>query len=500
MVVLVNITEVRNEEGHKTLEAAYGLLQKYRRAMVVRPTGFGKSHMLAYLSRRYDKSLYVYPLDIIKIDMSRSYKDVLNNTTFLSYRALLEMHKRGELKEFLLQNKFGIIMFDEVHMIGATGFRETYETFNWAIKNIGTHIIGVTATPDRMDEYDYQTELFKNKRVYEYTIHDCVQRGIMLEPYYVRSSFDVEADKDRYRKAANKLRAIMKSDKLEEFIRQKDIEVANLLNASQVIEKHIRKVYNNEVTYLKFIVFFSNIKNLHETKMDVANWFHDAFPSMEINTLTVSSESEYRQNLKKLDELQPRDNTIDLVLCVDMLNMGYHVDSVSGVVLIRGTQSDRIYKQQVGRCLSVKAKRRPIIFDFVNNYRCAPFFLNKEGNGTGQGHGVNAYGSRGSEDLQALDLIIEDNVGNYAEIMERLASWSRSYIEDLVVYLYRDRHMPIYVIAEKTNQKRDIVKKILRKHGIQLEDEAHLKNVVNSPKLLYYANRGRGKSSVDIEE
>ena len=473
--------EERNREGHKTLESAYSLMQKYGRAMVVRPTGFGKSHILAYLTKRYEKALYIYPLDIIRISMSENYSGVLNNTTFLSYRAIYEMYKRKELRKFLDSNKFGLIMFDEVHMAGSEGFRETIKDFDWAVRKLGTHLIGVTATPDRMDSFDYQSELFRNKRVYEYTLHDCIQNNIMLEPYYVRSSFDVDIDKDKYRQLVLKLKKTVKSDQLDRLIRQKDIEVANLLNASQVINKHVCKVHGEKPEYLKFIVFFSNISNLHETKADVVNWFSDAFPEMSINYIIISSEPEYKNNLNRLAELKPTKGVIDLVFCVDMLNMGYHVDSISGVVLIRGTKSDRIYKQQIGRCLSVKATKRPIIFDFVNNYKCGAFYTEHN---TADKNG--AYvANRNTDSLTALDLIIEDNLEGYANIMERLSSYGRSYIEEMIVYFYVDRQMPLYLVVEKTKQKREDVKRVLRKYGIELEDESHMRNVVNNKRLLH---------------
>lgn len=491
----------REKAGHDTLEDAYKMLQKHKRVVVVRPTGFGKSHMLAYLSKRYEKSLYVYPLDIIKIDMQRKYKDVLHNVEFMSYRALLEKFKekdkRGNsmLKAYLKEQKFGLIMFDEVHTVGSKGFRETYKDFEYARERLGTHLIGVTATPDREDEFNYEEKLFGKWRVRDFTLHDCITKGIMLPPYYVRSSFNAEVDKEKYKKAVREVRKTLGEDKLKTILKQREIEIANLLNADEVIRKHVCKVHG-EPDYLKFIVFFSNIHNMHETKNDVANWFKEAFPKMTVEHLIVSSEDVYRDNLEKLGGLEPRSGVIDLIFCIDMLNMGYHVDSVSGVVLIRSTQSERVYKQQIGRCLSVKAKKNPIIFDFVDNYKYGAFKEEKRAKKN------LAYASdRNRENsglysdvLDVRDLIIDDMVEGYAEIMERLSSASVDYTDRLVKYLYTDRKMPLYIIEDRTGIKREDIKRILAKYNIQLEDESNLKSVTNNQKRLHIPKKYEKKT------
>ena len=48
--------------------------------------------------------------------------------------------------------------------------------------------------------------------------------------------------------------------------------------------------------------------------------------------------------------------------------MGYHVDNITGIVMWRGTGSDAVYNQQVGRCMSVMTKEVAIIFDFIGNW------------------------------------------------------------------------------------------------------------------------------------
>lgn len=485
----IQVQDLRSAEVEKTLEEAHKLMLKHKRCLVVRPTGFGKSYMLAKLSHRFEKTLYVYPTEIIKISMQEDYKDLLHETYFASYRALLEKYKRGELLDYLIQNNFKAIMFDEVHQIGASNFRNTYEDIETVIRAYGVCIIGASATPDRMDSFDYQTDLFHNIEVYEYTLHDCIVNGLMLKPHYVHSQFDVEKDKSAFDIAVAKLRKAYRGDmaEFESFVSQKQIEIANILNASKVIKKHIKSIYGDP-SYLKFIVFFSSIQNLNDTYKDVTDWFSDAFPDLSVNTLIVTSESDKRSNVELVDTLKYQEGRIDLIMCVDMLNMGYHVDTITGIVMIRGTSSDIVYRQQIGRCMNVRAKYPSIIFDFVNNYKKLPYFVdgkNKEGSGRA------AYKESAAPDIGIQDLVMEDNVASYIDLMKRIARIHIKIREKEIIWLYKSRNMPMYFIAERLGMKKSEIQDILTNNKVALQDESYLNLYCKIDKRRLYIARGK---------
>ena len=50
-----------------------------------------------------------------------------------------------------------------------------------------------------------------------------------------------------------------------------------------------------------------------------------------------------------------------------MLDMGYHVSSLTGIIMYRGTYSGTIYNQQLGRALSTGDLTPKIVFDIVDN-------------------------------------------------------------------------------------------------------------------------------------
>ena len=73
---------------------------------------------------------------------------------------------------------------------------------------------------------------------------------------------------------------------------------------------------------------------------------------------------------KVIDAFQ-NDNSkgVKLLFAVDMLNEGLHINGLDGVVMLRDTNSNIIFLQQLGRALSVSDDRttQPWVFDFVNN-------------------------------------------------------------------------------------------------------------------------------------
>jgi hypothetical protein len=65
---------------------------------------------------------------------------------------------------------------------------------------------------------------------------------------------------------------------------------------------------------------------------------------------------------------QDTSDHLKLLVCIDMLNEGVHVEDISGVILFRPTVSPILYKQQIGRALSANRRKDPVILDIVNNF------------------------------------------------------------------------------------------------------------------------------------
>lgn len=361
-------------------------LNMYGRCALVRCTGFGKTWILSDITRQYKNVLYLYPSEVIKNTVVGVLEQVIGNKRvatvqvegtevyqniqFMTYMKLIRLNQ-SELKAF---KDFDLIIFDECHRIGADRTSNSVRSLLRICKD--SKFIGATATPERVDAFDVVGEFFNNIVTYEYTLHDAFQDGIIQKPYYAYMTYDIETDlKEAALIAGQDINNIM----VKQVLKGKLIEISNIYNMENNIKNAInewalrihkgnKRKASNEMSYMKFIVFFNGLTQLDNKQFDVISWFSKAFPKHIVNTLTISSRNRVEsENVNRLDELVYRENTIDLILCVDMLNMGYHVNDITGVVMYRGTSSSIVYIQQLGRALSTGSNRPCIVIDVVDN-------------------------------------------------------------------------------------------------------------------------------------
>lgn len=83
--------------------------------------------------------------------------------------------------------------------------------------------------------------------------------------------------------------------------------------------------------------------------------------------MVTSETDESIENAKKIKHLGTPEYVIDLILTCNMLNLGYHVDNLTGICMFRSTQSGIVFAQQLGRILSSGSTKPGICIDIVDN-------------------------------------------------------------------------------------------------------------------------------------
>lgn len=346
----------------RTLEDVKLKLKKYGKVCCVRPTGFGKTVMASVLIADYKRVLFVYPLEVIHDVVVTRYADSVEHVEFMTYMKLARMTD-DEIKKL---PQYDLIIFDECHRMGGD---ETAISVRVLLKYQKSHLLGLTATPERMDLFDVVCTFFDDVTVFRYTLHDAFQDEVLMRPYYCYCSYDIASD---FKKA----RGSVKGDKVEieeqlTALKQSYIQACRLFKMDKIIGRVCREHTNTN--YMRFIVFFSNVEHLESKCDDVKDWFQKAFKKHNIQELRVTSDDDYGKNIAELSKLDKRDKGIDLVYSIDMINMGYHVEDLTGIVMYRGTQSGTVFYQQLGRVLSSAIDPntgkpvRGIVFDVVDN-------------------------------------------------------------------------------------------------------------------------------------
>lgn len=363
----------------QTFLEANELLDAYGKACIIRPTGFGKTGILTKFIKEYTQGmrgfdnsvLYLYPTSVIAktvcdfyYGFSQDALDYIPNVRFMSFMKLVKLSSF----DMASLSKVKLIIADECHKLG--GGKTAEAIFDLMERFPEAKFLGATATPIRMDGFDVVDTFYDNRVVSPYSLHDAFSDGILQKPYYCYCSYAIESDieeaKNNMLKEAKGL-----SNKEKETLAIKTnarlIEISNLSRMENVIRNTCDN-YAKDTSYMKGIFFFSSYKHMGSKMNDVIGWFKKAYPSHKINVIPISGENtEYYENRHKLHKLKKRLNTIDLILCVDMLNMGYHVNDLTFIGMFRGTASLTIYAQQLGRALSSGSSVPGIVFDLVDN-------------------------------------------------------------------------------------------------------------------------------------
>ncbi len=310
------------------------------------------------------------------------------------------------------------IMLDEAHRIGAEKWGEDVEKL--LNRNEEAKILAITATSQRSDAQRQEMMsriakmVYGNKRVLpddymakEIFVLDAMRDGIVTSPDVV--DFDSalafsDQYKDiegRYKKAngtdKEKLGKILdEMDKIIGFsprsMTKKELNAKREENIANVFSKNIK---NPNGKYIAFIPrniakdgtekpitkeYFK--KQADEIRKQFKNVKDENGNPVKVSISFVTSDTEVQtqeensQVLKDFEDASSTNGGIKIVLSINKLNEGVHVDGIDGCIMYRsiGENSSTLYLQQSGRCISSMDPNKPLdkqaktqIFDVAGN-------------------------------------------------------------------------------------------------------------------------------------
>ena len=323
----------------------------WKKGIVVLPTGTGKTYLSAFdtLKTKGRILFIVHRLDILnqsKTAFEKVYpkeklglltgdiKEYLKDSKIL-FSSKDSLKNASNLKTFK-RNEFDYIIVDEVHHGQAPIYKTIIEYFNPTF-----FMLGLTATPDRMDRKDI-FELFDYNKVFEYSLVEAIENGFLVPFNYYGLKDNIDYSNIRYK--GMKYNA-------QDLDRHLIIEDRN----KQILEEYLKKGQGN-----KAIGFCCSIK--HAEKMSRFFNLH-GIPSVAITSL-----SEQRTELT--DKF--KNNEVAVAFTVDIFNEGVDFPNVQVLMFLRPTESKTIFMQQLGRGLRLcGGKSNVVVLDFISNYKKA---------------------------------------------------------------------------------------------------------------------------------
>lgn len=341
-----------------TYENIVRIFENDNKCAAVQPTGSGKSFLIFKLAQdNFDKTVVVFePNKQIIGRVTEQMKEYgIDNIQFYTYQKLNSQHKRDEITI----DNVDYICLDELHRIKAKQWGQAVDAIRDKFPN--AKVLGLTATPERMDGQNI-VDYFGAELACNITLGDAIVNKILPCPTYISALYTFDEEVQRVYDKINESR---NSDEEKEEMRA-ELETArkqleNALGVPKILEKHIPNKNG------KYIVFCQNVEHLNTMQSVIEDWFISA--GFEIHTYSVHSKNPNRKTEYKAFQTDNSD-CIKLCLCIDMFNEGVHLKGITGVILLRPTQSSIIYFQQIGRAISASDENIPIIFDLVNNGNC----------------------------------------------------------------------------------------------------------------------------------
>lgn len=352
-----------NEESYKKIVEV--LASGTRKLAISHATGTGKSYLICKLFEDYseEKKLVLVPSTYIRDQLQDLFvKYDVANADIILYQKLIKL----EDKEINAMD-YKVIALDEFH-------HDTSKVWGEKVKIlIESHtdsiIFGTTATPIRSDGVNALDELFEGNCVSELPLSTAIAKKILPLPVYVSALYSLDEELERLKiKVENATNTDEEKEELYQKIDSMRKQIDKSYGMPIILNKHIKDKEG------KYLVFCKNKRHLAEIKDIVIEWFKIA-GFRDIHSYVVHSSYEWKDKEYKAFCDDTRHN-LKLLFCVNMLNEGLHLSDISGVLLLRPTNSNIVWLQQIGRCIESNNSKDPVIIDAVNN-----FDLVQQGNG-----------------------------------------------------------------------------------------------------------------------
>ena len=362
-----------NAESYKKIKRAYERGQNV--AGIVHATGTGKTYNaleLAY-DNKDKKIIYVVPSTGIIEHIKKMIEDNPNldlkkdfpNLEFRTYQSFISLSKEE------IQNiQCDLLILDEFHHIGAPVWGARINTM------IETHpnmkIFGMTAYTirDRGTSYerdmaaDDSDELFSNKIESRYDLCDAMIDGILPKPIYKSAYINLMGTESKLEERVQKLSA--SSSEYQEYMEILS-NVKKRIHEAPSIPDILRKNIKPNGKYIYFCPPCSEdgTNDIETIKKQAIEWFKQFVKEEDIVIYTSTSDMREYGKLNRdafykdiTIEGEKVDNKLRIMFAINQYNEGIHAPNIDGVIMGRGTSSDIVYFEQLGRALSVRGNTK----------------------------------------------------------------------------------------------------------------------------------------------
>lgn len=235
---------------------------------------------------------------------------------------------------------FDVIVIDEFHHGTSPTYRKILDHFR------PHELLGLTATPERMDGLNIQDEFFDGRIAAEMRLWEALENELLSPFHYFGITDNTDMSAIAWKRGAYDSTAL-----------------SNLFTGNEARARLVVRAVKDKVTdpgSMKALGFCVSVAH--------AYFMADVFRRAGLNAVALSGETPRHERRAALDDL--RNGHLQVIFSVDLFNEGLDIPDVDTLLLLRPTSSATVFLQQLGRGLRrTEDKAVLTVLDFIGQHR-----------------------------------------------------------------------------------------------------------------------------------
>ncbi|ORT61579.1 DEAD/DEAH box helicase [Streptomyces sp. CB03238] len=329
------------------------------RNLLVAATGTGKTVMAALdykqLRKRYGRDLRLlfvaHRREILQQSM-RTYQDVLTDANFGEHFHSGEIPERwnhvfasvqslnARALDRLAPDHFDVIVIDEFHHGTSPTYRKIVDHF------VPIELLGLTATPERMDGKNIQDEFFDGRIAAEMRLWEALENDLLSPFHYFGISDNTDLSAVQWKRGGYDA-----------------TDLGNVLTGNDARARLVVKAVREKIadpSTMRALGFCVTVAHAH--------FMAEFFRAAGLKAVALSGETPPEQRKQALADLKA--GTLQVIFSVDLFNEGLDIPDVDTLLLLRPTSSATVFLQQLGRGLRRSENKAVLtVLDFIGQHR-----------------------------------------------------------------------------------------------------------------------------------
>lgn len=326
--------------------------EQYDKALVIMATGLGKTYLAAFFARSFKRVLFIAHREQLLHQAKQSFSNVFPTDEMsifdgthkekdgrFVFASIFTLSAHYHLQQFD-RDAFDLIIIDEFHHATATSYERVLNYFK------PQFLLGITATPDRLDNQDVYALCDGNVAI---SIHfiDAIRQGWLSPFHYIGVRDPIDYTTIEWRASRYDETQLLSAQLREEY--------------AETALREWQK-YKQERT----LAFCSSVAQA----LAMSEYFNDA----SYRTVALHGDSTIAERRTMIERLHLGE--LDAIFTVNLFNEGVDIPLVDTLLFLRPTESLAVFTQQIGRGLRLaEGKSHCVIIDLIGNYRKADLKL-----------------------------------------------------------------------------------------------------------------------------